>query len=188
MHVPVLKIVYPSAPADAYGLILSCIQDDDPCIFVESPGLYGVKGVPADPGHRVPLGQASVRRIGTDVTLIGYGRTVLDALAVADLLAPDGISVEVVDLRSLVPLDVDAILISVEKTGRAVVSHLAVEFAGPGAEIAAIISERLFGRLEAPVRRLGGRYTPIPASRNLEPHWYPSVETTASAVRSVMEA
>jgi pyruvate dehydrogenase E1 component beta subunit len=188
MHVPGLKIVYPSSPADAYGLMVSCIQDDDPCIFVESPGLYGVKGPAADPGHRVPLGRASVRRTGTDVTLVGYGRTVLDALAVAELLAPDGISVEVVDVRSLVPLDVDTILASVEKTRRAVVSHLAVEFAGPGAEIAATISERLFGRLDAPVRRLGGRYTPIPASRHLEPYWYPSVETTAAAVRSVMEA
>jgi pyruvate dehydrogenase E1 component beta subunit len=189
MHVPGLKIVYPSSPADAYGLMASCIQDDDPSIFVESPGLYGVKGpAPADPGHRTPLGRASVRREGTDVTLVGYGRTVLDALAVADRLTPEGISVEVVDLRSLVPLDVDTILVSAEKTGRAVVSHLAVEFAGPGAEIAAIISERLFGRLKAPVRRLGGRYTPIPASRDLEPHWFPSVETIAAAVRSVMEA
>ena len=185
MHVPGLKVVYPSSPADAYGLMASCIEDDDPCFFVESPGLYGVKGPEADPGHRVPLGRASVRRDGTDVSLIGYGRTVLDALTVADRLAPEGISVEVVDLRSLVPLDVDTIVASVEKTGRAVVSHLAVEFAGPGAEIAAIISERLFGRLKAPVRRLGGRYTPIPASRDLEPHWYPSVETTIAAVRSV---
>lgn len=187
MHVPGLKVVYPSSPADAYGLMASCIEDDDPCIFVESPGLYGVKGpAPTDLGYRVPLGQASVRREGGDVTLIGYGRTVLDGLAVADQLAAEGISVEVVDLRSLVPLDVDTILASVEKTGRAVVSHLAVEFAGPGAEIAALISERLFARLTAPVRRLGGRFTPIPASRNLEPHWYPSVESTAAAVRAVM--
>jgi pyruvate dehydrogenase E1 component beta subunit len=189
MHVPGLKIVYPSSPADAYGLMASCIRDDDPSIFVESPGLYGVKGaVPADHGDRIPLGRASVRRQGTDVTLIGYGRSVLDALSVADRMASEGISIEVIDLRSLVPLDVDTILASVEKTRRAVVSHLAVEFAGPGAEIAAVISERLFGSLRAPVRRLGGRYTPIPASRELERHWYPSVETTAAAVRSVMEA
>jgi acetoin:2,6-dichlorophenolindophenol oxidoreductase subunit beta len=188
MHVPGLKIVYPSSPVDAYGLMASCIEDDDPCVFVESPGLYGVKGPAADHGHRVPLGRASVRRDGTDVTLVGYGRTVLDALAVADRLASEGISVEVLDLRSLVPLDVDTILTSAQKTGRVVVSHLAVEFAGPGAEIAAIVSERLFGRLRAPVRRLGGRYTPIPASRDLEPHWYPSVETTAAAVRAVMGA
>jgi pyruvate dehydrogenase E1 component beta subunit len=129
-----------------------------------------------------------VRRAGDDVSVIGYGRTVLDALKVADQLAPEGISVEVVDLRSLVPLDVETIVASVEKTGRAVVSHLAVEFAGPGAEIAALISERLFGRLRAPVHRLGGRYTPIPASRDLERLWFPSVETTAAAVRSVMGA
>jgi len=187
MHVPGLKVVYPSSPADAKGLMASCIEDDDPCIFVESPVLYGVRGeVPVDPGFRVPLGRAAVRREGSDVTLIGYGRTALDALAVADQLAPEGISVEVVDLRSLVPLDVDTVLASVEKTGRAVVSHLAVEFCGPGAELAALISERLFGRLRAPVRRLGGRPTPIPASRHLEPHWYPSVESTAAAVRAVV--
>jgi pyruvate dehydrogenase E1 component beta subunit len=189
MHVPGLKVVYPSSPADAFGLMATCIEDEDPCIFVESPGLYGVKGpAPADTSHRVPLGKASVRREGDDVTVIGYGRTVLDALAVADRLEPDGIGVEVVDLRSLVPLDVDTILASVGKTGRAVVSHLAVEFAGPGAEIAALINERLFGRLHAPVRRLGGRYTPIPASRDLEPHWYPSVDSTEAAVRAVVGA
>lgn len=187
MHVPGLKVVYPSSPSDAKGLLASCIDDEDPCIFIECPVLYGQRGpVPIDPGYRVPLGKASVRRAGTDVSVIAYGRSVIDALAAAEELEKDGISLEVVDLRSLVPLDVETILDSVRKTRRAVVAHLAVEFCGPGAEIASIISHRLFGELDAPVERLGGQYSPIPSSRTLELLWYPDATAVARAARIAM--
>jgi acetoin:2,6-dichlorophenolindophenol oxidoreductase subunit beta len=187
MHIPGLKVAYPSSPSDAKGLLASCIEDDDPCIFIESPVLYGQRAlVPTDPEFRVPLGKASVRRAGTDVSVIAYGRSVLDALAAADELEAEGISLEVVDLRSLVPLDVATILDSVRKTRRAVVAHLAVEFCGPGAEIASIISNRLFGELETPVERLGGQYSPIPSSRTLELLWYPDTKAIGTAARRTM--
>jgi pyruvate dehydrogenase E1 component beta subunit len=135
-----------------------------------------VKGpVPTDPGFSIPLGRADVKRPGTDVTLIGYGRSVHDALKAARTLETEhGVSAEVVDLRTLVPLDVETMVESVSRTRRAVVAHHAVEFAGPGAEIAAILSAQLFGRLEAPVERVGAKYVPTPAAPALEAAVLPS--------------
>jgi acetoin:2,6-dichlorophenolindophenol oxidoreductase subunit beta len=176
MHVPGLKVIVPATPRDGKGLLTSAIFDEDPCLFIETIRLQGVKGpVPTAMGFSIPLGRADVKRPGDDVTLIGYGRSVHDALKAADVLADQhGVSAEVVDLRTLVPLDVETIVASVGRTRRAVVAHHAVEFAGPGAEIAAILSAELFGRLEAPVERVGAKFVPTPAAAALEAEVLPS--------------
>jgi pyruvate dehydrogenase E1 component beta subunit len=186
-HIPGLKVVVPSTPADAKGLLTSCIFDDDPCVFVENVALYGTKGPVPDGAFRIPLGQADVKREGRDVTVVAYGRTVRDALAAATQLADEDIEVEVIDLRSLVPLDADTVLGSVARTGRAVVAHHATRFAGFGAEVASVINEELFGQLAAPVLRVGARYAPIGSAATLEAAVMPSAATIADAVRTVIE-
>jgi pyruvate/2-oxoglutarate/acetoin dehydrogenase E1 component len=165
MTTPGIKVVCPSGPLDAKGLLLTCIFDDDPCFFLESARLMrGGEPVEVPRGDfRVPLGRAEVKRAGDDVTVISWGRLVPEALAAADTLAERGISAEVVDLRSLVPLDLPTVLRSVAKTRRAVVVQTGIQFAGPSAEIASLITEELFGDLAAPVRRLGAPFVPFPA-------------------------
>ncbi len=185
-HIPGLKIIYPSTPAEAKGLLLSCIDDPDPCVFFESMRLYFTPGPVPEHAYRIPLGTADIKRTGTDLTIITYGWTVPDALAVADLLAKEKIAVEVLDLRSIVPLDVPAMLASVEKTRRALVLHAGVEFAGFGAELASILHNKLHGRLSAPVARVGARYTPTPFSQNLESLHFPTIERTLAMARSVL--
>jgi hypothetical protein len=173
MHIPGLKVAVPSTPRDAKGLLYSCIFDDDPCIFMETMSLLFTKGpVPAG-RFAIPLGVAEVKRAGDDVTVVTWGWQVPEALAAAEVLAGEGINVEVLDLRTLVPLDGDAILASVARTTRAVVVHAATQFAGPGAEIAALINHELFGRLSAPVERLGAVYAPIPYATELETLAFP---------------
>ena len=185
-HVPGLKVVMPSTPRDAKGLLTSCIFDDDPCVFVETVRLFGAKGpVPAG-DFSVPIGSAEVKREGSDATVVAYGPAVPDALQAAEELAGDGVSVEVVDLRSLVPLDTATVLASVGKTRRLVVAHTATTFSGPGAEVAAIVSHDLFGRLAAPVERVGAPFVPIPASPALERSVLPGAPDIAAAVRRVM--
>jgi pyruvate dehydrogenase E1 component beta subunit len=187
MHIPGLKVVVPSTPADAKGLLTSAIFDPDPCVFMETVITYGARGpVPDEAGYTVPLGVADVKRTGRDVTVVTYGRGVFDALTAAEQLAADDIDVEVVDLRTLVPLDVPRVLESVAKTKRAVVAHYATRFAGPGAELAAIIGHELFGDLEAPVERVGARFAPIPAAAGLEAAVFPSAATIADAVRTTV--
>ncbi len=187
MHVPGLKVIVPSTPADAKGLLKAAIFDPDPCLVMNTVACYGIRGEVPVGSYTVPLGQADIKRAGSDVTVVTYGRGVFDALAAADALAAsDGISVEVVDLRTLVPLDLDTVLSSVGRTGRAVVAHYATEFAGPGAELAASISSSLFGQLRAPVARVGARYRPIPAARSLESTVFPSADRIALAVRSTL--
>ncbi|MCV7032090.1 alpha-ketoacid dehydrogenase subunit beta [Mycobacterium sherrisii] len=184
MHVPGMKVIVPSTPRDAKGLLTSAIFDEDPCLFVETIRLQSKKGpVPVHPGFSIPLGQADIKRPGTDVTIISYGRGVHDALAAAATLAGLGVSAEVVDLRTLVPLDVDTVIESVRRTRRAVIAHDAVQFAGPGAEIAAILSAELFGELAAPVERVGARFVPTPAAPALEARMYPTPERIAEAAR-----
>src|SRR3984893_11102676 len=136
-HTAGIKVVAPSCPADAYGLLLSCIFDDDPCLFIENMPSYWVPGPAPEAGVRIPLGRAHVLKAGTDVTLISYSRTVSDCVAVAEKLSKEGVSVEVVDLRTISPLEVDTVLQSVAKTRRAVIVHEAVRAFGVGAEIAA---------------------------------------------------
>ena len=184
-HVPGLKVVTPSNPADAYGLMKSAIACNDPVIFIENILSYGIAGEVPD-GHTVPLGSASVIRKGTDCTIVSYGRIVGDAVAVAEQLAGDGISVEVVDLRTIAPYDEETVTASVAKTGRAIVLHEAVRAYGTGAEIAARLHERLFGELKAPVVRLGGKYSAVPMANALEMAWMPSKADIAAAVHHVM--
>jgi acetoin:2,6-dichlorophenolindophenol oxidoreductase subunit beta len=187
-HVPGLKVVVPGTPADAKGLLTSCILDDDPCIEIEQSLLYfGPPGPVPDGHHEVPLGVAATRRPGTDVTIVGYGRQVGEALLAADRLAADGVSAEVIDLRSLVPLDAAAVLESVARTRRAVVVHEAVRRGGFGAELAATISEELHGTLAAPVRRVAGLNTPVPFAAGLEQAFVPGADAIVAAVRSVTQ-
>lgn len=175
-HMPGIKVVVPSNPVDAKGLLLSCIDDPDPCFFLEAMRLYyNVAAVP-EAAYRIPLGVAKTCRPGEDVTLIGYGWPVVECLAAADQLAEQGVSAEVLDLRSLVPLDWTAIKQSVAKTKRAVIVHAATEFCGFGAEIAAKLHEELHGQLAAPVTRLGAAYSPPPFALSLETHHFPTVE------------
>ncbi|HUG22483.1 alpha-ketoacid dehydrogenase subunit beta [Piscinibacter sp.] len=181
-HTAGIKVVAPSTPADAYGLMLSCIFDDDPCVFIENLPLYFVPGDAPVPGTRVPLGQAKVVREGSDVTVISYSRTMLEVLAVADDLAKRNISVEVIDLRSIAPLDMDTLRASVAKTRRAVVAHEAQVDFGVGAEVAARLHRDLFGQLLAPVGRVGAARSPVPFSKALESAYLPTPERISAAI------
>ena len=186
-HVPGMKVVVPSNHADWTGLLYESIMDDNPVLFVESTLMMRVKGEAAPAGHRLPLGKANVARTGTDVTVIGYGRPINDALAIAERLAGEGISVEVIDLRTVSPWDKDTVLNSVAKTGRAVVVHEAVRNFGCGAEIAATIAEELFGQLKAPIRRVASRNTPVPVSPPLEQAFAWSADAIEIAIRSTLD-
>ena len=186
-HVPGLKVVTASNPADAKGLLLSCIEDDDPCLFIENTLSYGVSGPAPEPGFKVPLGQAAVTREGTDITVIGYGTAIPKALAAAKALEDEGVSVEVLDLRTIAPFDEAAVLASVRKTGRAVVVHEAVRKFGVGAEIASVIHETLFDSLKAPVQRVGSAYSPVPFSPALEQAFLFSQADIEAAVRTTLK-
>ena len=184
-HVPGLKVVTASNPADAYGLLRACIEDPDPCVFIENTLAYGQSGPACAPGHIVPLGQAAVARAGEDVTVIAYGPPVGHALGVAEALAADGISVEVLDLRTIAPFDEAAILASVARTRRAVVVHEAVRAFGVGAEVSARIHEQLFDTLRAPVARVGSAFAPVPFSPVLEQAWLYGRADIEAAIRKV---
>lgn len=181
VHSPGLKVVMPSNPADAKGLLKSAIRDDNPVLFFLDIGLLYQPGeVPADE-HLVPLGKAVVVREGTDVTLVSYGKTVAHCLQAADRLAAEGIAAEVVDLRSLKPLDTETVLASVARTGRLVVVHEANRLCGVGAEIAAVVAEEAFVALKAPIVRLGGPDAPVAASYPLEQAFVPQAAAIAAA-------
>ncbi len=186
-HVPGLTIVTPSNARDAYGLMKSAIACNDPVIFIENILCYGLTAEPPEPGFEVPLRKAAVAREGTDATIITYGRTVLDALEVAGQLADEGVSVEVIDLRTIAPYDEATVEASVRKTGRAVVLHEAVKAYGTGAEISARLHERLFDVLKAPVQRVGGAFSAVPMATVLEQAWIPSKDAVKAAVRTTME-
>lgn len=186
LHTPGLKVVVPSTAADAKGLLLSAIFDDDPVVFVEMSRLYyQAKDHVPEGDYRIPLGKARTVREGKDVTLISWGRQVHDCAAVAETLAADGIDAEVIDLRTLSPLDTEAILTSAAKTRRVVIVHEAVRTGGFGGELAAMISEELHGQLAGPVRRVGAANTPVPYARNLEAEFVPHVGRIEEAVRSL---
>jgi pyruvate dehydrogenase E1 component beta subunit len=188
-HVPGLKVVRPSTPADAKGLLKSSIRDDNPVIFIESETLYAVKGeVPDDADFLIPLGQAIVRREGTDVSVIAYMGMMYRAMEAAEDLAKDGISVEIVDPRTLRPMDTTTIVSSVRKTHRAVVVEAGAGFAGMGSEIAAFITEQAFDDLDAPVERVTGASAPMPYARNLERAKTPSKDKIIDAIRKVCYA
>jgi pyruvate/2-oxoglutarate/acetoin dehydrogenase E1 component len=185
MHTPGINVLYPSSPADAKGLLTTALEAPDPSLLIQHSGLlYSVKEDVPSGIHRVPFGTARTLRSGDDVTLITYGTQVKICLEAAEALAADGIECDVIDLRTLVPLDFPTLEKSAERTRRAVVVHEATEFAGPGAEIAARINQRLFGELLAPVLRVGAAYTPVPFSKALS--GYPTVEKVISKVKSMM--
>ena len=184
-HVAGLKVVAPSTPEDAYGLLRACIDDPDPCIFVENLLLYGTTGPAPETGHKVEIGKAAVRREGTDLTIVSYSRLAVEAQNAAAKLADEGISAEVIDLRSIQPWDKAAVLASVAKTGRLLVVHEAVKPFGAGAEIAATVSHELFGKLKAPVHRLGGAFCAVPFSRPLETAFAPDAARIVDAAKSL---
>jgi len=188
-HVPGLKVVRPSTPADAKGLLKSSIRDDNPVIFIESETLYAVKGeVTDDADFLIPLGQAVVRREGTDVTVVAYMGMMYRAMEAAEELSKEGLSVEIVDPRTLRPMDTATIVGSVRKTHRAVVVEAGAGFAGMGSEIAAFITEQAFDDLDAPVERVTGASAPMPYARNLERAKTPSKERILAAIRNVCYA
>jgi pyruvate dehydrogenase E1 component beta subunit len=187
-HVAGIKVVVPSTPADAKGLLSSCIFDDDPCLFIEDGLTRALTGPAPPPGHRVPLGKAHVARSGSDVSVIGYGRPLRDTLVIAERLAQEGIQVEVVDLRTVSPLDTDGILKSVAKTRRAVVVHEAPRSFGVGAEVAARIQEHLYGQLAAPVLRVASRDVTVPFAKVLETEYLYKPTEIESAIRRTLEA
>jgi pyruvate dehydrogenase E1 component beta subunit len=185
-YFPGLKVVMPSTPADAKGLLKSSIRDDDPVIFIEQERMYGIKGeVPEDPDFTVPLGVADVKREGKDATIVARSLTVPLALKAAEALEKDGISCEVIDPRTIRPLDIDTIVESVKKTNRVVVAEESHPFCGINAEISAEIMERAFDYLDAPVKRVSGADAPMPYAKNLEDLALPSVEKIVAAVREV---
>jgi pyruvate/2-oxoglutarate/acetoin dehydrogenase E1 component len=177
----------PSTPADAKGLLKAAIRDDDPVIFIEHKLLYMADGeVPEDPDHLVPLGIADVKRPGTDVTLVAWSHMVTKSLAAAEQLATEGISVEVIDLRTLVPMDVATVLDSVGRTGRLVIAQEAVKRGGVASDVAALVAERAFHQLRAPIVRVAGRNTVIPFNLALERASVPQVEDVVAGIRAVV--
>jgi pyruvate/2-oxoglutarate/acetoin dehydrogenase E1 component len=182
-HVPGLKVVVPSTPADARGLLRRAIDDDNPVIFLEHRGLYWSRGEVPEILDEVDLGVASIRRPGTDVTVVAYGAMVPRALEAATTLEAEGIDAEVIDVRSLVPIDLDTIIGSVERTGHLLVTHEAVITGGVGAEIVAAVAERAPGAFRGPVLRVAAPPTPVPASPELEALFVPSAAQIADAAR-----
>ena len=184
---PGIKIAAPATPADAMGLLKTAIRDDNPVLFVENKTLYGTRGPRSAGDELVPLGKARIARSGSDVTVVTYSEMVIQSLKAAEALEAEGISVEVIDLRSLIPMDMEAVLESVGRTGRAVVAEEGHLTGGIGAEIACRIVENLFYELEAPVRRVAGMDVPVPVSQTLERRALPSAQDVADAVRAVMQ-
>jgi pyruvate dehydrogenase E1 component beta subunit len=188
-HVPGLKVVMPATPADAKGLLKAAIRDPDPVMFIEHKLLYRDKGpvrVVASGDHLVPLGKAAIRRSGDDVTVVAWSGTVRLALQAAEQLAAKGISVEVIDLRTLTPLDIPAIVESVRRTNRLVITHEAATRAGFGAEIAAAVLEHAFDYLDAPIERVGAAFAPIPINGALEAAILPDAGKIAAAIQRTM--
>lgn len=185
-HIPGWVVVAPSTPADAKGLLKAAIRDNNPVAFLEHKALYFVKGPVPDGEIVVPIGKAKVARQGTHVTLISYSKAMELALGAADVLAREGIDAEVIDLRTLKPLDLETIFASVRKTARAVIIHEAPRFCGFGAELAAAIQEALFYDLDAPVQRVTAQDAPVPYNRILERAVLPQVEAVVTAVRALV--
>jgi pyruvate dehydrogenase E1 component beta subunit len=185
-YFPGLKVVMPSTPADAKGLLKSAIRDDDPVIFIEQERMYGMKGeVPDDKDFTIPLGVAEVKRAGTDATIVARSLMVPAALKAAEELEKVGVSCEVIDPRTIRPLDIDRIVESVKKTNRVIIAEESHPFCGVGAEISAEINERAFDYLDAPVKRVSGADVPMPYAKNLEQIAIPGFEQIVAAVREV---
>ncbi len=186
MHIPGFRVVMPSTPADAKGLLKTAIRSNDPVLFLEHKNLLTLKGPVPDGEYFIPFGQAAIRRAGADLTIVGIGFTVKQALDAAEELAKEGVSVEVIDPRTLAPLDIDTILASVHKTGRLLVVDEDFAPCGVGAEIAAQVMERAFDDLDAPVRRVNGLFSPAPYSPSLYEPMVPNVKSIVQAVRDLL--
>lgn len=187
LHVPGLLVATPSTPADAKGLLKAAIRDDNPVVFIEHETLYGMRGeVPEDPGFVVPFGQAAITREGTDVTIVGISRMAITALEAAEQLAERGISAEVIDPRTLRPLDLDTILRSVEKTNHVVIVEEGWPHGGVGANLTALIQEQAFDYLDAPIQRVAGADVPMPYSKPLEQAAYPHAENVVASVLATL--
>lgn len=184
-HIPGLTVVMPANPADTYGMLRSAIQDPNPVVFVENRLQYGLKAPRPPADYLIPLGKAKVVRTGTDVTLVSWSRMVQDCLTAAEQLAADGVSVEVVDLRTISPLDRETVLGSLAKTSRMVIAHEAVRDFGVGAELAALAVDEGFWHLDAPVTRVAPPPTPVPYAPSLERAWLPSVDTITATLRRI---
>jgi len=185
-HTPGLKVVYPSTPYDVKGLLKSSIRDEDPVLFVEHKMLTVKSDVPEE-DYTLPLGKAEVKRKGSDVTIVTWGQLFYKVASSAEKLAAEGIDVEVIDLRTLVPLDLETILSSVNKTGRLVIAHEAVKFGGFGGEIAASVMEAAFDSLDAPIKRVGCAFTPIPWGPEVEAAVLPQEDDIILAVKEIIE-
>ena len=185
-HLPGLKVVAPSTPYDAKGLLIAAARDDNPVFAVMNKLSLRNSGPVPEEAYEVPIGKASVLREGADLTLVAYSRMVGEALSAADTLAAEGLEAEVIDLRSLQPLDTDTVVESVRKTHRAIVVHEAVRFAGLGGEIAAQIQELAFDDLDAPVGRVGAPFSPVPFSSVLEQAYLPNADKIVAAARSLL--
>jgi pyruvate/2-oxoglutarate/acetoin dehydrogenase E1 component len=186
VHVPGLKVVFPSTPEDVRGLLWSSIYEDNPIIVFEHRTLYGIKGEVPDEIEPIEIGKARIHREGEDVTVIATGRLVHESLKAASQAEQDGISVEVFDPRTLQPLDEDALIASVKKTNRAVVAHEAVTRMGWGAEVAAVIQEKAFDYLDAPVARVGAKFTPIPFAPVMEEWVVPHSQDVLAAIKKTV--
>ena len=185
-HIPGLKVVMPSTVHDVKGLLKSSIRDDNPVLFIEHKRLYALKEEIPEEEYTIPLGQADIKREGSDVTVVATARMVYEAMTAADKLAADGISIEIVDPRTISPLDKGTILNSVKKTGKVVVAQEAVKTGGVGSEIAAIIAEEALDYLDAPIKRIGAPFTPIPFSKLLEEFYLPSSEDIIRTVKEII--
>lgn len=186
-HVPGLKVVTPSSPYDAKGLLKSAIADDNPVVFLEQKLLYRVKGQVPEEEYTIPLSKSDVKRVGSHVTIVTWGRMVNRCLEVAEAMSTEGTEIEIIDPRTLMPLDVDPIVESAKKTGHVLVVHEAVQTGGYGGEIVARIADsEAFYYLDAPIKRLGGLDVPIPYNPVLEANVVPTVETITAAVRSLL--
>ena len=185
-HVPGLKVIAPATPHDAKGLLKSAIRDENPVIFIEAQLLYGTKGEVPDHDYLLPIGKAAVTRTGSDVTIVAYSKMALLALEAAEELAKEGIEAEVIDLRTLKPLDTDTILESVHKTGRVVIVEEGWKFCGLGAQIAETIYAKGFDSLDGPIVRVAGEEVPMPYTRPLEDLAIPDLARVLSAVKQIL--
>ena len=186
-HIPGLKVAMPASPYDAKGLIVGAIRDDNPVIVVLNKKMLGIKGEVPEELYSIPMGVANVVREGTDVTVVAIGRMVVEATKAAERLASDGISLEIIDPRTVQPLDIDTILASVRRTNRVLIVHEAVEFGGIGAEIAAQVQEKAFDYLDAPVARLAAPFAPVPYAPVLENAYVPDAARIEAAARRLLE-
>ncbi|MCZ6875289.1 MAG: alpha-ketoacid dehydrogenase subunit beta [bacterium] len=186
MHVPGLQVVVPATPYDAKGLMKTALRGKDPVLFMEYKRLYSLEGEVPEDDYTIPFGQADVKRVGSDLTIIATGPMVGKALAAAEVLAQEQISVEVVDVRTLMPLDKATLFASVEKTNRVIVTDEEVQRGGSGAEIASVIAEECFDALDAPVKRVAGANVPMPYSPALEKLVLPSADSLVDAVRELL--